>query len=226
MESLFMYLSPVLAVLLSYWFVLLTKASEGRQFAILLSFSGAFLLAQTIFELLPRVYPEQDFKFTGLCIMGGILLQIVLEFFSKGAEHGHIHHSNTNTLPWMLLVSLGIHAFLEGMAILPGEGIIYGIVIHKIPVAVILSIFLLKTLQRPGRVFMLIVLFSLMTPLGTAAALHIGALKELVVPITAVVIGILLHISTVILFESSEGHRFNYRKMAAILTGVVIAYFI
>jgi hypothetical protein len=44
--------------------------------------------------------------------------------------------------------------------------------------------------------------------------------------ITAVVIGIFLHISTVILFESSEGHKFNIRKLSVIALGVVIAYFI
>jgi zinc and cadmium transporter len=37
--------------------------------------------------------------------------------------------------------------------------------------------------------------------------------------IMAVVIGIFLHISTTILFESGAGHRFNLYKMAAIITG-------
>jgi hypothetical protein len=37
------------------------------------------------------------------------------------------------------------------------------------------------------------------------------------------VVGVLLHISTTILFESSAGHVFNIRKFIAILTGIFIA---
>ena len=44
--------------------------------------------------------------------------------------------------------------------------------------------------------------------------------------ITALVIGVFLHISTVILFESSEGHKFNLRKLLVIIVGIVIAYFL
>jgi hypothetical protein len=35
-----------------------------------------------------------------------------------------------------------------------------------------------------------------------------------------------LHISTVILFESSEGHKFNLRKLLVIIFGITIAYFL
>ena len=39
----------------------------------------------------------------------------------------------------------------------------------------------------------------------------------------AIVIGIFLHVSTTILFESSEGHKFNAYKMFAITLGLAIA---
>ena len=39
----------------------------------------------------------------------------------------------------------------------------------------------------------------------------------------AVVIGIFLHVSTTILFESSEDHRFNVHKMMAIAVGLALA---
>ena len=41
--------------------------------------------------------------------------------------------------------------------------------------------------------------------------------------IMAIVIGMFLHISTTILFESSEGHHFNSRKAIAIIIGSSIA---
>jgi len=44
--------------------------------------------------------------------------------------------------------------------------------------------------------------------------------------INAVAIGIFLHVSTTILFESSKNHSFNLSKMVAVCIAVVIAYFI
>ncbi|RZV65520.1 MAG: ZIP family metal transporter, partial [Flavobacteriaceae bacterium] len=41
-----------------------------------------------------------------------------------------------------------------------------------------------------------------------------------------VVIGIFLHVSTIILFESNEEHRFNLRKLMIIILAVAIAYII
>jgi hypothetical protein len=40
----------------------------------------------------------------------------------------------------------------------------------------------------------------------------------------AIVVGIFLHISTTILFESSEGHKFNFQKLIAIALGSVLAW--
>ena len=43
---------------------------------------------------------------------------------------------------------------------------------------------------------------------------------------SAIVIGIFLHISSVILFETSENHRFNYQKLAVIVIGFSLSYFV
>jgi len=43
--------------------------------------------------------------------------------------------------------------------------------------------------------------------------------------ITALIIGIFLHISTIILFESSENHNFNLHKFLAIITGILLTVF-
>ena len=44
--------------------------------------------------------------------------------------------------------------------------------------------------------------------------------------ITALVIGIFLHVSTTILFESNEGHKFNVTKLLVILIATATAYII
>ncbi len=221
------YILPILGVLLSFAFVYVTKPEKKEQFKLLLAFSGAFLLALTIFELLPQVYAESDGKTMGVYIMSGILLQIFLEFFSKGAEHGHVHLSDQNAdFPWLLFASLSLHSLLEGLPIHSNHTIVYGILIHKIPIAIILSIFLLGSKLKPVYALLFIVLFSLMTPLGTFLAGNIQAISEYAMPLNALVIGIFLHISTVILFESSEGHKFNLRKLVVIMLGITIAYFL
>ena len=157
--------------------------------------------------------------------MLGILLQIFLEFFSKGAEHGHVHLDSEKTnFPWLLFISLSIHSLLEGFPIEKHDTIIYGILIHKIPIAIILSIFLLNSKIKLVNALFFIVLFSLMSPIGSYVASNFEFAIEYYAPITALVIGVFLHISTVILFESSKDHKFNLRKLVVIFLGIIIAY--
>lgn len=221
------YMLPILGVLLSFLFVLVAKPQKNKYYKLLLAFSGAFLLALTIFELLPEVYTVSNPKTVGIFIMMGILFQIFLEFFSKGAEHGHVHLSKAHqNFPWLLFFSLCLHALLEGMPIGSNETIIYGILIHKIPIALILSIFLLGSKIKPINAGLFMVLFSIMTPIGTFLVRNVDILSNYMTLLNALVIGIFLHISTVILFESSEGHKFNSRKLVVIILGVTIAYYL
>ncbi len=221
------YLLPILGVLLSFGFVFVAKPKNKENFKLLLAFSGAFLLALSFFELFPEVYEHSDPKTIGVFVMLGILLQIFLEFFSKGAEHGHVHiDAEEHTFPWLLFLSLSIHSILEGFPIEGNATIIYGILIHKIPIAIILSIFLLNSKIKLSQAVFFILLFALMTPLGTYLAGHIELAPDYASNINALVIGVFLHISTVILFESSEGHKFNLRKLLVIIAGITIAYFL
>ena len=219
------YLLPILAVLLSFVFVLVGKPKSRENFKLLLAFSGAFLLALTLFELFPEVYQIGDSKTIGVFVMLGILLQIFLEFFSKGAEHGHVHFDTENTqFPWLLFVSLSVHSLLEGFPIESNHTILYGILVHKIPIAIILSIFLLHSKLSRAKAIFFILLFSLMTPMGSLIAANFDIVTTYAAYINALVIGVFLHISTVILFESSEGHKFNLRKLIVIVLGIAIAY--
>ena len=208
--------------------VYLFRPSNEKNLKLLLAFSGAFLLAITIFDLLPEVFENPQYgKRIGVWIMIGILLQKVLEYFSKGAEHGHIHlDKNTKQLPTLIFLSLGIHAVLEGFPIHHTEGILLGVIIHKIPIAMILTTFLLRTKINRWMILLILMVFAFMTPLGTFLSENIEQSEKYYLEITALVIGIFLHVSTTILFESSEGHKFNITKLLVILTATVIAYFI
>ena len=158
--------------------------------------------------------------------MFGILLQIILEFFSKGAEHGHIHINKSSHFPTLLFVSLCIHSFLEGFPIHQHTDMVYGVFVHKVPIAMLITTFLLKSNFSNLQIVIFLSVFSIMTPLGTLASEYIFVATNYIQYINAIVIGIFLHISTTILFESSEGHKFNMSKLLSIVMGLVLAYFI
>ncbi|EGV43922.1 ZIP family metal transporter [Bizionia argentinensis JUB59] len=223
----YQYLLPILAVVIGSALVILTRKNTYFNFKLLLAFSGAFLLALTLFELLPEVYAHLDPKETGLYIMFGILIQIILEFFSKGAEHGHVHtHTDDEVFPWALFISLCIHSFLEGFPIHEHNDMVYGVLVHKIPIATVLMGFLLHSKFSKFKIIAFITLFALMTPLGTYLSNHVSIFSEYISVVNGIVIGIFLHISTTILFESGEGHKFNLTKLVAIVLGIAAAYVI
>lgn len=218
---------PLLSVLLGFLLALITKNKKSWNIKLLLSFSGAFLLALTLFELLPEVYNHLYTKSTGLFIMFGIMLQIVLELFSKGAEHGHVHiHNNKTTFPWLLFISLSIHSFLEGFSIHDHNDMVYGILVHKTPIAALITMFLLQSNYSKLQTVSFLLLFAVMTPLGTWISYNFTFINNYTYFINAIVIGIFFHISTTILFESGDGHKFNLSKFISIILGVIVAFFI
>ncbi len=227
----------IASVLLGAALVTIFKPKQ-QSVRLLLSFSGAYLLAITILHLLPEVYSESgahahahdhadsNLKGVGIFILIGILIQSVLESFSKGAEHGHIHlHSHSNSFPWMLFVSLSIHAFSEGIPVgyANSPELLWAIIIHKIPISIVLATFLLNSKLPKSYGYIFILLFAFMSPLGVLLSEKFTFFIKYHTEITGVTIGIFLHISTIILFESSKDHKFNYSKFIAILLGMLVA---
>jgi zinc transporter ZupT len=220
------YLLPLLSVLTGYLIALILKPKAKQNLKLLLAFSGSFLLSLTVIHLLPDVY-ESDNKSVGIFIMCGILFQIILEFFSKGAEHGHVHgHDKLTQMPWLLFISLCIHALLEGFPVGRHHDLAYGIAIHHLPIAIILTTFFLNVQLNKVALFIFMVTFAIMTPLGTLVSDSFPILNTYYTQITALVIGILFHISSTIIFESSEGHKFNIAKVSMIILGIVLASFL
>jgi zinc transporter ZupT len=219
------YFFLIVPVIIGIGLVQLIKP-QPRQLQLFLSFSGAYLLSVTVLHLIPEVFESQK-KNIGLFILIGIVLQTGLEYLSKGAEHGHIHsHDFEKNVPWLLLSSLCMHAFLEGMplGIAENSNLLYAIVIHKLPIAIILAMFLKNSSLSKGCVFLFLFLFAIMSPLGSWVASNFPMIHAYENQIMAVIIGVFLHISTAILFESSENHRFNLRKFIAILMGFGVAF--
>jgi zinc transporter ZupT len=220
------YIALFLAVAVGYGIARVFHKKELSQLPIILAFSGAFLLSTTLFELLPEVF-EKGNDHIGVFIMGGILLQIVLDFFSKGAEHGHVHiHSEQKIFPIALFVSLSAHALIEGFPLTGHTAMFYGVIVHKIPIAIILALFFHKAKFSTATTLLFLTLFAIMTPLGSFLMTKAPFLQEYATQINAIAIGIFLHVSTTILFESSKNHSFNLSKMTAVFVAVLIAYFL
>ena len=220
------YLLPLLSVVIGYIVAMIIRPKNKTNLKLLLAFSGSFLLSLTVMHLLPEIYENKNSNI-GLFVMLGILFQIILEFFSKGAEHGHVHgHEKMTQIPWLLFISLCIHALLEGFPVSHHHDLAIGIAIHHLPIAIILTTFFINASLDKKAIFFFMITFAVMTPLGTILSDYLPILNVYYTEITAIVIGILFHISSTIIFESSEGHKFNIAKVSMIVIGITLAYFI
>lgn len=212
--------------------IFLVKNDKSQLLKLILSFSGAYLFAITVLHLIPEAYSGPDMEEIGIFILIGFLLQIFLEQFSEGVEHGHIHrhHHDGRVFPWGIMISLCLHAFLEGMPLAKEQNheLIFGIALHHIPAAFALASILVQNHFKPKGVTFYIIIFAVMAPAGYYFSLSlsngsIGGMEPYFNKVMGIVIGIFLHISTTILFESSADHKINKRKMLAVLLGIGVA---
>ena len=208
--------------------ILVELFKKNAALKLLLSFSGGYLLTIIFTHILPETY-EHIGPSTGYYILGGFLLQLLLEYFSKGAEHGHTHvHDLKKSFPIVILLSLAIHSFIEAIPIIEShaghhhakQNLLWGIFLHKIPVAVaLMTIFKSSGLSKPIAWFGLL-LFAITAPLGLLTGSYLISNYDIQTNwILAIAIGMFLHISTTIIFESNEGHKLNLLKFIAILFG-------
>lgn len=219
----FNYLLPFFGALLGMLAAFIFRPKSPIGLKLVLSFSGSFLLGITIFHLLPTVFKSSGFD-AGIWIVAGLILQIFLEYLSQGAEHGHTHTHSRVKLPWVLFISLCLHAFIEGIPMGTEKALVWGIFIHKIPIGMVLFLMIWQLrISIQLKIFCLL-LFASMSPAGSYILSHSHELEPWKNPLTALVIGMLLHIATTILFESNKGHVFNIQKLVIILMGFGISY--
>lgn len=221
-----LFLPVVLSGATAFFF----KNEHHRKLKLVLAFSGAYLFALCITHLIPSLYESKGPVNIGIFILVGFFLQILLEFFSQGIEHGHMHHHHHENarFPLVLMLGLCVHSFLEGMPLNRSgavqNALLFGITLHNIPISFALVTMMLESRISIKKTVVCLMVFGLMAPLGflTSFVLQNYSSHDVFAYypiIMAVVIGIFLHISTTILFESSEEHRFNLYKLVVILAG-------
>ncbi|REC75623.1 zinc permease [Chryseobacterium elymi] len=196
----------------------------------LLVLSAGFLITICLNEVFPQVYTSEAGSSLGIFVIAGVLLQMILEALTKGFEHGHFHHHNEhNILPVALMVGLFIHAFIEGIPLANDEHqlspYLLGILFHNLPISFILGAFLfnrkneLKTSPYPS--ILIVALFALASPMGMLLGNYFN--PNLQPYFLAIVGGIFLHISSVIIFESNKNHNIDWMKIGLVIIGVSLA---
>lgn len=202
----------------------------------LLNFSGAFLFSITVLHLLPELYHDGgNFAIIGVFIIIGFFLQLFLEVFSSGIEHGHMHQHHTIS-PYSLLIALFVHSFLEGGIIShpshmhevhDTHNILFGVIIHKIPAAIALVTVLIGSGMKRQHVILALLFFSLSSPFGIFISdlLQDSNLlnDQMFLYLSALVAGNFLHISTTIVLETNPDHKLKSSKLAFAVVGALMA---
>lgn len=246
-----------ISILLSYlliivgvviWCILLPgkKMVSHKVMENITVFGGAFLLGSCFINLVPHMYLEgyelemgnMTLK-VGVAVLAGFIIQLLLERLTKGIEHGHNHsechacdhHEEHHVHPITgLILGLSIHAFLEGVPMIDGDGdihqgLLYGIVLHNIPIALVLVGLFMSNKYSFLKSFLLLLLFGVMTPLGSFCNLYLLPENEpMQCIIMGVVVGILLHVSVSILFDQDH-YKFSWVKFLLIVAAFVAAYY-
>lgn len=225
--------------------IFLSLKIKAQNLRFLLAFSAAYLFAISVTHLLPECYEGTNTKTIGLFILVGFFIQIVLEYFSTGIEHGHTHahsHSCEKHLPLGMIAGLYLHSLLEGLPIYQSgiieehsqavlstqQSLVFGITIHNIPIAIAFVTLLLEHKTSKAKTVLLLLGFALMAPLGCLISYILNSIgvqnyDGFLKLSFAVVIGIFLHISTAIMFETGENHKYNLAKIMSMIAGVFLA---
>lgn len=246
LKLLVLFFTPLLSGLAVY----LVPSGRTKNFRLLLVFAGAYLFGITVVHILPELYIRNSgVELIGLFVLAGFFLQQVMEYFTSGIEHGHIHTHDHHAdhhhhdgyhqqiSAFVLLGALCVHAFLEGaMLVQPvaGMGIQYdtnvillGIALHRAPAAFALMTVLSFQLQSVKKALPHLFFFSLAAPLGLLISTYLIDVEILsasgLTYVYALVCGNFLHISTTIVFESSPAHQFNGKKLTVAVLGALVA---
>jgi zinc transporter ZupT len=198
-KLLVLFLTPLLSGLAIY----LVPKSKSTNYKLLLVFAGSYLFAITVIHILPELYSQNTgLELIGLFVLAGFFLQQLLEYFTSGIEHGHMHtlephdhdghqhshhhhHSDhqRSISALVLLAALCIHAFLEGSilaqpvntgAIYDVNAILLGIALHRAPAAFALMTVLTFQLRSKSKALPYLIGFSLAAPIGLLLSTYLA----------------------------------------------------
>lgn len=221
------------------------------------TFSAALVASLIFVHILPDVYSSSNAKWFGVALLGGLILQLILEKITHGVghDHDHSHAQNHKSILIGVMLGLGAHAMIEGMPILLDHNdedtemvevhthehhghehisatdnqltlkFVSAVFTHKVPVTIMLSLFLLSVGVGRVRFFLLIGIFAAMTPIGAflgKALMDNPNFGQFTTYLVAVSTGMLLHIITSILFEHGHSRKETNLHILLIVIGIGI----
>ena len=142
-----------------------------------------------------------------------------------------------------MIIGLYLHSLLEGLPIYQSgiivdsdpttflttqQSLIFCITLHNIPIAIAFVTLLLEHQASKAKTVLLLIGFALMAPLGCFISYLLNSIgvenyDGFLKLSFGIVIGIFLHISTAIMFETSENHKYNLAKIMSMIAGVFLA---
>jgi len=202
LKLLVLFLTPLLAGML----IFLVPRGRNTNYKMLLVFAGSYLFAITVIHILPELYRQsRGLELIGLFVLIGFFLQQLLEYFTSGVEHGHLHandhtpnhghahehthghthdHHHAAVSALVLLSALCIHAFLEGgmlaelhdhQPVYDSNAILLGIALHRAPAAFALMTVLAVQLRSRRKAVPYLVGFSLAAPIGLLISTYLAS---------------------------------------------------
>jgi zinc transporter ZupT len=221
MIILLLILSVLIGVFLGKYF-----GSKQQLAKSLLILSAGFLITICLNEVFPQVYHSDNHNI-GVYVILGVLVQMLLENLTKGFEHGHLHHHSDDhaIIPVALIAGLFVHAFIEGIPLSHEKQVLspylLGILFHNVPISFVLGSFLAHSKNFSPKFWLIVMIFALASPLGMLLGKYFD--EDLKVYFLAIVSGIFLHISSVIIFESNKNHKMDWQKIILVICGVSLA---
>jgi zinc and cadmium transporter len=215
-----------------------TKLEKYKQSII--SFSVAIVLTLICSHILPEIFSMHNHRI-GYFLLIGFILQILLELLSKGIEHGHVHiHGKiSNKELFVIFIGLSIHSFIEGIPVNTLQDLnhnhvssfdsfswvyLTAILIHKLPIAAVLIIFLNSINSSFKRKIIFLLLFAISSPSGAFFGEYIvesSFFSQWSNNFLAISTGMLLHITTLLIFEDHHGSSGKFKNLLTIFGGII-----
>ena len=216
----------------------------------------SFVLSLICIHILPELFANNAPNLGVYLLVGfliQIILELFSRGVEHGHVHGHEHNHEgglaiTNKVIYTLFFGLCVHAFIEGIPLFiieetHHEGhthahatqgafstvFFWAIVSHKIPVAIVLMLFFISAKIKKSTALILFFTFAFMSPLGGLTGIFLqdqNWFDSLSINLLAITTGMLLHITTLLIFEEYHNNKDKIKNIFLIIGGIILGLII